>query len=234
MARAELYVVETEDFEAFLDRARAFVASGVDSADDETAAEEARAAAWEARVEPFLAQLPPEERRIYDLARRGLTHEEIAEVVEAHPRKVAWRIERARERLRALVCLPVWEGLDVSTLLEAAGVDEEGRRIVALWWTTSSQTMVARAVGRSQPYVQRRIVRTVEQLRAMASNAETDPNASESRRYVLRVVAEQLESFRRDGRTVRPGGGNRKTGATKAGVSKNTDCLDRAGKGKTA
>lgn len=160
---------EAESMEDFLDRKRAFVASG--GADEE---EEDDEDDGERDTEPshdreaMLAQLPERERLIVELMRRGERPSAIARYVGITTTTLSWRVKRLTWRLGVLSDLPSWSAADVASKAEAEGIRRGAAAAIAVWWYTSRQVVAARLLGIDQSLVSRAIYGAIATLRRTA------------------------------------------------------------------
>lgn len=138
-------------------------------------------------LDTVLRQMPllhPSERQIMEMALADQTQGEISRVVGITQASVSYSISRATQRVEYLIRRPEFDPEQMRLDLTSVRFqDDDDVAILMEFWATGSQSVVARARGRTQGLIRYRISRSLDALTCLTTLGE------DHREWVARCLA---------------------------------------------
>ena len=164
-------VMDPQDLEARFSQEDSM--SALDFTIDEHVSEDAEERLAKVRI--ILARIPPREAdfaELYFFEKKRQT--DIATIFAVSQPTVCYRLQRAIERIRFLLELPIFDEPAAQVQLEDTLSDPIDVQIMLHMYRTTCQSDVAKLLGVSQGFVRHRFLRSVSRLRAKGYTALAD------------------------------------------------------------
>jgi len=119
------------------------------------------------RVRSILDRIPPREADFVDLYYfRQKRQTDIASIFGVSQPTVCYRLQRAAERIRFLLRLPVFDEAAAKPIIQSVLPDPIDVEIMMRMYHTTCQSEVAKVMGVSQGFVRHRFIRSTHRIRA--------------------------------------------------------------------